>query len=712
MSTATAAPAAPPSHQRPRAEILRRADGIELVGHFKDSGFRETHKLARRSDGQVVQLSELLYTVAEAADGRRDLVEVAQVVSQRSQRTVTANDVAYLANRKLRPLGVLTLPDGTTPELKKREPVMALRHRRPLLSERTVNAGARLFTWLHVPVVKLVLMLTIGVFDAWLFALHGIAGGMRSAIYNPTLLLAVLASVVVATAFHEFGHASACRYSGGRPGVMGIGLYLVWPAFYCDVTDAYRLNRRGRLRTDLGGVYFNAIFALLAGGVFFATGEEAALLAAVVQHIILLQQLLPLMRFDGYYVLTDLTGVPDILSRIKPIFRSLIRGRKSEPRVAELKPWVRVVVTAYLLILIPALTFLVVWMTLGFPRLVATVYDSFGLQLDRIQAAADPSEIALGFVRIVTLVLPVAGTTLSLSRVGRMVGRGATRWSSGSMPRKVVAAVGAAVLIGAVAYTWWPNGDYEPIRSGERGTIGEAIDAIPHAPGGRAAFTPARAAVYERVPTERQSDADRRGGRSAGTGSDSMRTTPGDGADELGTGDTETLSGAGDESWPDGSDESWLDGPDPYTPEETTTDTSSPTSDTGTTTTGTGTTPTDTGTTPTDPGTTPTDTGTTTTDTGTTPTDTTTAPTTSDITPTSTTTTPTTTDTGTSTSPTNTTTTTGTTTAPTETSTPTTDTTTTPTATDTTTTPTGTSTTGTDTSAAPAPPPTDTTSTT
>jgi putative peptide zinc metalloprotease protein len=91
------------------------------------------------------------------------------------------------------------------------------------------------------------------------------------------------------------------------------------------------LGRGGRLRTDLGGVYFNAIFALLAGGVYFATGEEAALLAASVQYVIILQQLLPLLRFDGYYVLSDLTGVPDILSRIKPIFRSLLRPRRPEP---------------------------------------------------------------------------------------------------------------------------------------------------------------------------------------------------------------------------------------------------------------------------------------------------------------------------------------------------------------------------------------------
>src|SRR3712207_8247936 len=42
-------------------------------------------------------------------------------------------------------------------------------------------------------------------------------------------------------------------------------LYIVWPAFYSTVTDSYRLDRVGRLRTDLGGVYFNAVFMIGVG---------------------------------------------------------------------------------------------------------------------------------------------------------------------------------------------------------------------------------------------------------------------------------------------------------------------------------------------------------------------------------------------------------------------------------------------------------------
>jgi putative peptide zinc metalloprotease protein len=462
---------------RSQGEVLRLADGIELIGKFEGSGFKDPPLLARRADGQVVQLTKLLYEVAAAADGRHDAQAVGQMVSRRCGRPVAASDVAFLADRKLRPLGILALADGTTPVLAKCPPVMALRHRKPLLSERAVNAGASIFTWLHMPFVQAVVLLTVAAFDVWLFLVHGIAGGLRSALYDPVLLLAVFASVVIATAFHEFGHASACRYGGARPGAMGVGLYLVWPVFYCDVTDAYRLNRAGRLRTDLGGIYFNAIFALFAGGVFLLTGEQAALLAAFLQHLLILQQLIPLMRFDGYYVLTDLTGVPDILSRVKPILRSLMPGREHEPRVAELKPWVRWVATIYLVALVPALVLLFAWMIIGTPRVVATMYRAFVLQLDSI-GRAGAAEIAVGAVRTTMLALQLGGMALSMARVGQMARRPLLRWAQGSIPRTGATALAAAALVGAAAYAWWPHGDYRPIQPGERGTVQDGLNSL------------------------------------------------------------------------------------------------------------------------------------------------------------------------------------------------------------------------------------------
>jgi putative peptide zinc metalloprotease protein len=493
--------------------VLRRASGVELIGEFEGSGFKEPPLLARRPDGQVMQLTELLYGVAQASDGRRDVHEIAAVVSERTGRPVNAGNVTLLAEKQLRPLGVLALADGTTAEVEKREPPMALRHRKPILSERTVNALSRPLMWIHRPLVTAAVLVSVVAFAVWLFGMHGVAGPLRSALYDPTLLLGVFASVIVATVFHELGHSSACRYGGGRPGVMGVGLYLVWPAFYCDVTDAYRLSRAARLRTDLGGVYFNAIFALLAGVAYFATGEEAILLAAVIQHVIMLQQLLPLLRFDGYYVLTDLTGVPDILGRIRPIFRSLLPRRKADPKVTALRPRVRVVVTAYLVTLVPVLLFLFAWVVIGAPRLFATAYDSFGLQLDRIRDAAGPAEATLGVLDIGILVLPIGATVLSVSRAGKAIGRGLASWSRRSVPRRIVALATGAAVMGAIGYIWWPNGDYQPIRPGERGTLGEAVAGMRHVSSGRPSFTTDYEQRLGGVPTQRETEATRRAER-------------------------------------------------------------------------------------------------------------------------------------------------------------------------------------------------------
>ena len=64
--------------------------------------------------------------------------------------------------------------------------------------------------------------------------------------------------------------------------------------------------------------------------------------------------------------------------------------------------------------------------------MVATSWDSLGLQLDRIHAAVGAPQITLGVVNLVMLALPIGGTIVSLSRSGRMIGRGLRGWAADS----------------------------------------------------------------------------------------------------------------------------------------------------------------------------------------------------------------------------------------------------------------------------------------
>ena len=135
---------------------------------------------------------------------------------------------------------------------------------------------------------------------------------------TPTTALLIYVLLICSAVVHEMGHAAACRYGGADPGEIGVGVYLVFPAFYTDVTDSYRLGRAGRVRTDLGGLHFNVltVLALVAG--HQATGSGLLLLTALALQLQMLQQLIPVVRFDGYFILSDLAGVPDLFSRVGP----------------------------------------------------------------------------------------------------------------------------------------------------------------------------------------------------------------------------------------------------------------------------------------------------------------------------------------------------------------------------------------------------------
>jgi putative peptide zinc metalloprotease protein len=496
LTTATHAPAA----DRPKL-----AEGLDLIGEFEDSGFKEPQFIARRADGQVIQLTQLLYQVAAEADGERDLEEIAERVSEASGRGVSADNVGFLIEKRLRPLGVLAARDGSSPQVKRADPLLALKFRAALVPERLVNALTTIFRPLFWPPVVLLMLAGIVALDAWLFGNHGIAQSLRALTYNPILMLMVFGLIALSAAFHECGHATACRYGGARPGVMGAGIYIVWPAFYTDVTDAYRLGKGGRLRTDLGGVYFNVIFSLALAGIYFATGFEPLLLVILIQHLQVIYQFMPFLRLDGYYIISDLTGVPDMFARIKPVLRSLIPGREPDERVTELKPWVRGATTVYVLMLVPVLTITFGLMILHAPRAFATAWDSFFVQSDKAGSAFGDGRILLGLgacLQMAALVLPAVGFTLTFARVGRRVGTFAWQRSEGHPRVRLGYGAVALAAIGLVAFTWWPNGDYRPIQPGEKGTLAGAWRSIKDIPSGRPGLTAERAEQLHGAPAK------------------------------------------------------------------------------------------------------------------------------------------------------------------------------------------------------------------
>lgn len=464
------------------AHLPARADGVQLLGTAEGSGYREPPALVRRADGQTLQLTRLLYLVLEAADGTRDLEGIARHVSEGSGRLVSADNVRTLMDSQLLPMGVLRLADGSQPEVRKSNPLLGLRFRYIVSDPERTRRITAPFAVLFHPL--LVVAVTAAFLAAcwWVLMVKGLGSATHEAFEQPALLLLILAVTILSAGFHEFGHAAATRKGGATPGAMGAGLYLLWPAFFTDVTDSYRLGRGGRIRTDLGGLYFNAIVAVAIMGLWWATGFDALLLVVVTQILQMVRQLIPMVKYDGYHILADATGVPDLFQRIKPTLLGILPWRWGNPESKVLKPWARAVVTVWVLVTVPVLLFGMVMMVLSLPRLLATGWASVGKQQEMLTASLAGGDVlgaAVRGVAIVIVAIPVLGLLYIVVRLLRQLVTGLWKKTRGKALQRTAAMSAVAVLLGGLAWAWWPDGGtYRPVQAYERGTLGDATRAI------------------------------------------------------------------------------------------------------------------------------------------------------------------------------------------------------------------------------------------
>src|SRR3954463_9545785 len=322
----------------PQGDVPALVAGTQLLGVQPGSGYVNPPQLVCRADGQVMHVTPLLYAVLEAVEGERSVDQIARLVSATTDRELHPDDIEMLVEEKLRPLGLVLGRDGTHPPLQRANPLLALRARfvvsKPEITRRVTAPFAVLFN----PVLVVVSTVAFVLVSFWVLFEKGLASAAYDAFRQPGLLLAVFAITVVSAGFHEFGHAAALRRGGGTPGAMGAGLYLIWPAFYTDVTDSYRLSRAARIRVDLGGLYFNAIVALVMYGIWEAVHWDGLLLVIAAQVLQMVRQLPPLVRFDGYHLLADVTGVPDLFHRIGPTMRSFLPRRWRPQQARALRP--------------------------------------------------------------------------------------------------------------------------------------------------------------------------------------------------------------------------------------------------------------------------------------------------------------------------------------------------------------------------------------
>jgi putative peptide zinc metalloprotease protein len=195
-----------------------------------------------------------------------------------------------------------------------------------------------------------------------------------------------------------------------------------------------------------------------------------------------------------------------MFARIKPTLKSALPGNETDEKADELKPWVRLVTTGWVIAIIPILAFVFGIMIFNLPRIFATAWDSLFVQTDKVGSAFGDGHLASGFAGIVqtaALVLPAAGMTYSLGRgITRLLG-GAWSWSEGAPLRRAGVIVVSTVLAATAAYVFVPNGEYRPIQPGEKGTIQGGVRQFVALPTGRPGLTEERREELGGAPVKR-----------------------------------------------------------------------------------------------------------------------------------------------------------------------------------------------------------------
>ncbi len=144
------------------------------------------------------------------------------------------------------------------------------------------------------------------------------------------LLVAVL--LLTIKAMHELGHALACRTVGADCREIGVFFFFGAPCLYCDVSDTWRIpNRWARMLVSAGGMITELMIAIVACAVWVVSSvpwvQSIALQIALLCSVVtILFNANPLLRYDGYYILSDGLCIPNLADQGREAWSQLWRS--------------------------------------------------------------------------------------------------------------------------------------------------------------------------------------------------------------------------------------------------------------------------------------------------------------------------------------------------------------------------------------------------
>lgn len=180
----------------------------------------------------------------------------------------------------------------------------------PILSERAITWIASVFRVLFKSSVAWVM--GVGIVLAhltFLFHTHASHAGGRLSSRDFVCLVGL---VLLSLMFHEIGHATASEHYGVHPVSLGFAVFWIYPVLFTDVTGTWRLQRWERAVVGASGLYFHLIASAIACVTTLLIPSRIPVLLVYSIWLAVFLNANPFLQFDGYWIVTDLLGIPNL----------------------------------------------------------------------------------------------------------------------------------------------------------------------------------------------------------------------------------------------------------------------------------------------------------------------------------------------------------------------------------------------------------------
>jgi len=164
--------------------------------------------------------------------------------------------------------------------------------------------------------------------------------GSAAQLFNLHGLFFLWIVVFTVITMHEFSHGLTCCHFGGKVREVGFMLIYFQPAFYCDVSDSWMFpSKRQRMWVTFAGGYFQLVVWGVAMILWRITDTDSlinqiALVVIVFSGLQTLVNFNPLIKLDGYYMLSDYLEIPNLRTKAMSSLWSWL-GRKHPSK----RPW-------------------------------------------------------------------------------------------------------------------------------------------------------------------------------------------------------------------------------------------------------------------------------------------------------------------------------------------------------------------------------------